>query len=85
MLGLGETRSEIVRTLHDLRAADVDLVTMGQYLSPTKKHLGVEKYWSPAEFDDLRQEGLALGFRFVEAGPLVRSSYHARRHADGAS
>lgn len=85
MLGLGETKSEILRTLRDLRAVDVDIVTMGQYLSPTKKHLGVEKYWRPEEFDELRVEGLAMGFRFVESGPLVRSSYHARRHADGAS
>lgn len=84
MLGLGETRSEIVDTLRDLRAVDVDIVTMGQYLSPTKKHLGVEKYYRPEEFEELREEGLALGFRFVESGPLVRSSYHARRHADGA-
>jgi len=84
MLGLGETRSEIVATLRDLRAADVDIITMGQYLSPTRKHLGVEKYYRPEEFEDLRREGLALGFRFVESGPLVRSSYHARRHADGA-
>jgi lipoic acid synthetase len=84
MLGLGETRSEVVRTLRDLRGVGVDIVTMGQYLSPTKKHLGVEKYWRPDEFEDLRHEGLALGFRFVESGPLVRSSYHARRHADGA-
>jgi lipoic acid synthetase len=85
MLGLGETKSEILRTLRDLRAVHVDIVTMGQYLSPTKKHLGVEKYWRPEEFDELRVEGLAMGFRFVEAGPLVRSSYHARRHAEGAA
>ena len=85
MLGLGETRAEILHTLQDLRSADVDIVTMGQYLSPSKRHLGVEKYYTPAEFDELRGEGLALGFRFVESGPLVRSSYHARRHADGSS
>jgi lipoic acid synthetase len=84
MLGLGETKREILRTLRDLRSVDVDIVTMGQYLSPSKKHLGVEKYYTPAEFEDLRVEGLALGFRFVESGPLVRSSYHARRHADGS-
>lgn len=85
MVGLGETRSEILATLRDLRGADVDIVTIGQYLSPSRKHLGVEKYYTPAEFDDLRREGLALGFRFVESGPLVRSSYHARRHSDGAA
>ena len=84
MLGLGETRAEVRGTLEDLRSADVDIVTMGQYLSPTRRHLGVEKYYTPAEFDELREEGLSLGFRFVESGPLVRSSYHARRHADGA-
>ncbi|MEZ5063251.1 MAG: lipoyl synthase [bacterium] len=84
MLGLGETRAEVRRTLEDLRAVDCDIVTMGQYLSPSRKHLGVEKYYTPAEFDELREEGLALGFRFVESGPLVRSSYHARRHAEGA-
>jgi lipoic acid synthetase len=84
MLGLGETKSEVVGTLRDLRAVDVDIVTMGQYLSPTKRHLGVEKYYRPEEFRELKEEGLALGFKFVESGPLVRSSYHARRHADGA-
>jgi lipoic acid synthetase len=84
MLGLGETKREILATLRDLRAVDVDIITMGQYLSPSKRHLGVEKYYTPQEFDDLRVEGLAMGFRFVESGPLVRSSYHARRHAEGA-
>ena len=85
MLGLGETRSEILETLRDLRQADVDIVTMGQYLSPSRRHLGVEKYYPPAEFDSLGSEASAMGFRFVESGPLVRSSYHARRHTDGAS
>lgn len=84
MLGLGETRSEVMTTLGDLRAAGVDIVTVGQYLSPSRRHLGVEKYYRPEEFDSLRIDALGLGFRFVEAGPLVRSSYHARRHADGA-
>jgi len=84
MLGLGETKSEILVTLRDLKDVGVDIVTMGQYLSPTKRHLGVEKYYRPDEFEELRQAGLALGFRFVESGPLVRSSYHARRHAEGA-
>jgi lipoic acid synthetase len=84
MVGLGETRSEVLGTLRDLRGADVDIVTIGQYLSPSRKHLGVEKYWTPEEFSDVRREALALGFRFVEAGPLVRSSYHARRHSEGA-
>jgi len=85
MLGLGETRSEILETLRDLREADVDIVTMGQYLSPSRRHLGVEKYYPPAEFDSLGKEASAMGFRFVESGPLVRSSYHARRHSEGAT
>jgi lipoic acid synthetase len=84
MVGLGETRSEILQTLRDLRSVDVDIITIGQYLSPSRRHLGVEKYYRPEEFEELREEGLALGLRFVESGPLVRSSYHARRHADGA-
>ena len=84
MLGLGETKDEVLETLRDLRAAEVDIITMGQYLSPTRKHLGVEKYYTPAEFEELGKEGLAMGFKFVESGPLVRSSYHARRHAEGA-
>jgi len=84
MVGLGETRSEVIDTLRDLRSVDCDIVTIGQYLSPTRKHLGVEKYYTPEEFEDLRRQGLALGFRHVESGPLVRSSYHARRHAEGA-
>jgi lipoic acid synthetase len=85
MVGLGETRSEILETLRDLRRVDVDIVTIGQYLSPSRRHLGVEKYYTPQEFEDLRQEGRSLGFRFVESGPLVRSSYHARRHSEGAT
>ena len=84
MVGLGETKSEVIATLRDLNAVHCDIVTIGQYLSPTKKHLGVEKYYTPAEFDEFRDEGLAMGIKFVESGPLVRSSYHARRHADGA-
>lgn len=84
MVGLGETRSEILQTLRDLAGVGVDIVTIGQYLSPTHKHLGVEKYYTPAEFEDLGREGGAMGIRFVESGPLVRSSYHARRHTDGA-
>ncbi len=85
MVGLGETRSEVLATLHDLRDAGVDVITIGQYLSPSRRHLGVEKYYRPEEFDRFKDDGLAMGFRFVESGPLVRSSYHARRHADGAS
>jgi len=80
MLGLGETRDEIMEVLGDLRDVGCDVLTLGQYLQPTKNHLRVDRYLAPSEFDSLREEGLSLGFRFVEAGPLVRSSYHAERH-----
>ncbi|HKB71251.1 MAG TPA: lipoyl synthase [Thermoanaerobaculia bacterium] len=78
MAGLGESAGEIVATLTDLRAHGCDIATIGQYLQPYEKRLPVEKYYTPAEFAALRQEGLRLGFAHVEAGPLVRSSYHAR-------
>ena len=78
MAGLGESAGEIVATLADLRAHGCDIATIGQYLQPYEKRLPVEKYYTPAEFDALRAEGLRLGFAHVEAGPLVRSSYHAR-------
>ena len=79
MLGLGETDSEIMETMDDLRAAEVDIVTFGQYLRPTPNHLPIERYVTPAEFDAYRQEGLERGFLEVVAGPLVRSSYRAER------
>ncbi|MBK6427628.1 MAG: lipoyl synthase [Blastocatellia bacterium] len=79
MLGLGETRDEVIATLEDLRAADCDFVTMGQYLSPSPAHLPIKRYLSPEEFDDLGAAAKALGFRYVESGPLVRSSYHAAK------
>ncbi|HET7451851.1 MAG TPA: radical SAM protein [Thermoanaerobaculia bacterium] len=78
MAGLGETAGEIVDTLADLRAHGCDIATIGQYLQPYEKRLPVEKYYTPAEFEALRAEGLRLGFAHVESGPLVRSSYHAR-------
>jgi lipoic acid synthetase len=78
MVGLGETRAELRRTFRDLRAVDCDVLTLGQYLRPTVKHLPVERYVHPDEFAEMREEGLALGFKHVESGPLVRSSYHAR-------
>ena len=84
MVGLGETREELLETFRDLRARSVEILTLGQYLRPTMKHVPVERFWSPEEFQALRSEALELGFRFVEAGPLVRSSYHARLHRDGA-
>jgi lipoic acid synthetase len=80
MVGLGERREEITSLMHDLRAVNVDVLTVGQYLSPSLKHLPVAKWYAPEEFDAIRDEGLALGFAHVEAGPLVRSSYHARDH-----
>lgn len=77
MVGLGETFAELCEAMDDLRANQVDIVTFGQYLRPTIRHLAVEKFYTPAEFDRLRDEGLARGFAHVQSGPLVRSSYHA--------
>jgi len=83
MVGLGETFDEVVRVLEDLRAAGCDIATIGQYLQPYEKRLPVERYWTPEEFDRLRRAGEAMGFLRVESGPLVRSSYHARRALEG--
>jgi lipoic acid synthetase len=83
MLGLGEERGELLQAMRDLRAAGVDIVTFGQYLQPTRHHLPVERYVPPAEFDEIREEGLAIGFLEVVAGPLVRSSYKAERALAG--
>jgi lipoic acid synthetase len=80
MLGLGETLDEAIAVMHDLHAVGCEILTLGQYLQPTRKHTPVARYLHPDEFADLRATGLALGFRHVEAGPLVRSSYHAERH-----
>jgi lipoyl synthase len=77
MLGLGEERPEILQVFADLVAVGCDILTLGQYLQPTRNHLPVVRYVHPDEFRDLRQEALAIGFRHVESGPLVRSSYHA--------
>jgi lipoic acid synthetase len=85
MVGLGEMRAEITQTMHDLRACDVDILTIGQYLRPTPQHLDIVRYYHPDEFAELKAEGLALGFKHVESGPLVRSSYHAHEHAAIAS
>ena len=78
MVGLGETREELSQTFRDLRDVDCDILTIGQYLRPTVAHLPVERYVHPDEFAEMKAEGLALGFKHVESGPLVRSSYHAR-------
>ena len=79
MVGLGETIGEVLETLSDLRSVECDIVTIGQYLQPSEKRLPVERYYTPEEFDELRQAGEDMGFLRVESGPLVRSSYHARR------
>jgi lipoic acid synthetase len=80
MLGLGETEAEIVATMHDLREVGVSIMTIGQYLQPSKKHLSVLEFITPAQFDKYRKIGLSLGFQHVESSPLVRSSYHAEKH-----
>ena len=77
MLGFGESKEDIIETLNDLRAANVDVVTFGQYLQPTKRHLPVKKYVTPEEFDEWQVKAEALGFKYVASGPLVRSSYKA--------
>jgi lipoic acid synthetase len=84
IVGLGESRDELVATMADLRAADVNLLTLGQYLRPSPAHLPVARYYHPDEFAELAAAGRELGFAHVEAGPLVRSSYHAKRQASAA-
>lgn len=80
MLGLGEKEEEVIQSLKDLREAQVDIVTLGQYLQPTPKHLPVQEFVRPEQFEKYKEIGLDMGFRYVESGPLVRSSYHAERH-----
>ncbi|MFI5202772.1 MAG: lipoyl synthase, partial [Candidatus Kapaibacterium sp.] len=80
MLGLGEPREELLNVMRDLTAIKVDILTLGQYLQPTKDHLPVHRYVHPDEFRELHDIGIEMGFRIVEAGPLVRSSYHAEKH-----
>ncbi|MGO9057136.1 MAG: lipoyl synthase [Candidatus Binataceae bacterium] len=82
MLGLGEDIDEVMTVLRDLREVGCDIITLGQYLRPSKEHLEVVRYVSPAEFAELRERAMALGFRHVESGPLVRSSYHAWEHVN---
>jgi len=77
MLGLGETPDEVIQVMRDLRAHHVDILTLGQYLRPSPKHLPIVRYVTPAEFVEFRRAGEAMGFAHVESGPLVRSSYHA--------
>ena len=82
MVGLGETHDELVATMRDIRAQGTAVLTIGQYLRPSPVHLPIERYWTPAEFAELREAGMAMGIRHVESGPLVRSSYHAERHVN---
>lgn len=80
MLGLGETEEEIFETIDDLASVNVDIVTIGQYLQPTPKHLEIAHFITPEKFEEYRQYALTKGFRHVESSPLVRSSYHAEKH-----
>ncbi|MBJ04880.1 MAG: lipoyl synthase [Flavobacteriales bacterium] len=80
MLGLGEKEDEVISCLHDMRKVGIDIVTLGQYLQPTKKHIPVKRFVKPEEFNKYKEIGLKLGFKYVESGPLVRSSYHAEKH-----
>ncbi len=80
MLGLGETKDEVVQTLEDLRFSQVDVVTIGQYLQPSRKHLPVDRFVHPDEFAELRNIGYEMGFDYIESGPLVRSSYRSEKH-----
>ncbi len=85
ILGMGERMDEVLATLVDLRAVGTDIVTIGQYLRPTGHHLPVDRWWTPDEFDQLREEGLAMGFSHVQASPLTRSSYHAREAVEATA
>lgn len=80
MLGLGETHQEVLESMEDLRSIEVDILTLGQYLQPTPKHLPVAEFIHPDRFEEYKTIGLGMGFRYVESGPLVRSSYHAEKH-----
>ena len=80
MLGLGETKEEVLQTMQDLMDSGVDVITLGQYLQPTQRHLPVQRFVHPDEFAELRERGYDMGFDYVESGPLVRSSYHSEKH-----
>jgi lipoic acid synthetase len=80
MVGLGETKDEVLRVMDDLRAVNIDVMTIGQYLRPSQNQLPVREFITPEEFKEYEVEGLARGFKFVESGPFVRSSYHAWKH-----
>ena len=81
MVGLGETVTELLETMEDLRNTDCDILTVGQYLSPSSRHLPIQRYYTPEEFEEIKEAGIEMGFRHVESGPLVRSSYHAGEQA----
>ena len=85
MVGLGESTEELIEVFRDLGSRAVDILTVGQYLRPSKDHLPIARFYAPEEFVDLRNQALRFGFRHVESGPLVRSSYHAHEHADAAA
>jgi lipoic acid synthetase len=85
MVGLGESSEELIEVFRDLGMRGVDILTVGQYLRPSKDHLPIARFYEPAEFEYLREQALRFGFRHVESGPLVRSSYHAHEHADAAA
>ncbi|RFC54658.1 lipoyl synthase [Brumimicrobium aurantiacum] len=80
MLGLGETHEEVLETMEDLRSVGTDIITLGQYLQPTQKHIPVAEFVTPERFEEYKRKGIEMGFKYVESGPLVRSSYHAERH-----
>jgi lipoic acid synthetase len=85
MVGLGETLDEVKETMRDLRSWGVDILTVGQYLQPSKKHLPIDRYYTPDEFKEIEDYGMQIGFRWVESGPLVRSSYHAEQQVRALS
>ena len=81
MVGLGETVTELLETMEDIRKTECDILTVGQYLSPSPRHLSIQRYYTPEEFEEIKEAGIEMGFRHVESGPLVRSSYHASEQA----
>jgi lipoyl synthase len=83
MVGVGETNEEIIEVMRDMRAHDIDMITIGQYLQPSRNHLPVDRFVTPAEFAEFEQIAKELGFSHVASGPLVRSSYHAELQAKG--
>ena len=84
IVGMGESADEVLETMGDLREVDCDLLTIGQYLRPSAKHIAIDRFYHPNEFEELRVAGLAMGFKHVASGPLVRSSYHADEQHDSA-